>query len=89
MLWAHYSEEEVGTDGYTEGYSWGSGNLCFCHCPNCGCTTHWHSTKKDGAKMGVNARLVDGFQESGGASSSRYSFGNGPVEVRQLEGATG
>jgi hypothetical protein len=38
--------------------------------------------------MGVNARLIDGFQEDTGAAAS-YSFDGGKVEVRLLKDATG
>lgn len=89
MLWAHYSEEEVGTDGYTEPYCWGDEKVRFHHCPKCGCTTHWQATSHARRKVGVNARLIDGFEEKGGADTSRFSFSGRPVEVRLLEGANG
>lgn len=34
------------------------------HCPICGCGTHWQSLGKDFGKMGVNARLLDDFDEN-------------------------
>ena len=86
MLWAEYAHSEAAADGNTEPYSWGDRSICFCHCPKCGCTTHWHSMT-DSARIGVNARLIDGFEESAGASA--FTFGNGPVEVRLLQGANG
>lgn len=88
MLWAEYRHEEVATEGFTEGYSWGDRTICFCHCPKCGCTTHWHSIAGDG-RIGINARLIDGFEETGGVDASRYAFGDGPVETRLLAGANG
>ena len=90
MLWAHYGGGEVATDGFTEDYSWGDRTICFCHCPKCGCTTHWQSnTEGERAKMGVNARLIDGFTEDGGGAASRYSFGGAAAEMRLLQGANG
>ena len=89
MLWAHYDDSQVATDGYTEGYVWGSETIRFHHCPKCGCTTHWHSNTQLGGRIGVNARLIDGFHEAGGASTSQYDFGNGPVAISFLSGATG
>jgi hypothetical protein len=31
------------------------------HCPVCACGTHWDSTGESHGKVGVNARLLDGF----------------------------
>jgi len=89
MLWARYPRSEVATQGYTEDYCWGDKTISFCHCPVCGCTTHWYSLKRDGGDVGVNARLVDGFEEIGGISASRYSFRGDAVPVQLLEGANG
>ncbi len=44
------------------------------HCPTCGCGTHWQSLGEDFGKMGINARLLDGFDESA-------------VEVRKFDNA--
>lgn len=33
------------------------------HCPECGCGTHWESLGVDFGKVGINARLLDGFDE--------------------------
>ena len=89
MLWAHYPEEDVHTDGFTEGYVWGSGTISFHHCPKCGCTTHWLPTGRGSGRIGVNARLISGFEEEGGASTSTYSFSGTPVELQLLSGANG
>lgn len=88
MLWAEYPHTQVATEGYTESYSWGDRRICFCHCPKCGCTTHWHSITGTG-RMGVNARLIDGFEEAEEIEDLHFGFGNGPVETRLLVGANG
>ncbi len=31
------------------------------HCPVCACLTHWQTLGEDFGRMGVNARLLDGF----------------------------
>jgi hypothetical protein len=89
MLWAHYDEGDVYTDGFTEGYAWGSETLSFHHCPKCGCTTHWLPAAKRGGRVGINARLIVGFEEEGGASTSAYSFSGKPVDVKLVTGANG
>jgi hypothetical protein len=43
----------------------------------CACHTHWDSTGESYGRVGVNARLLDGFEVSQG----RYLF-----EGRELEG---
>ena len=53
------------------------------HCPVCGCFTDWRSTGESHGKVGVNARLLDGYAERGGVS-----FLDGrEVEVRFLDNA--
>lgn len=89
MLWAYYPEPEVAVDGYTEAYVWGDRTICFNHCPNCGCTTHWSCLNGDRGRMGVNARLLDGFEPGGEEIQSLYCFGGEPVGVKVLEDANG
>jgi len=89
MLWAHYPDAQVAVDGFTEGYAWGDETITFHHCPKCGCTTHWQSIVRTGGEMAVNARLIDGFAEAGGATTSTYTFSGRPVTLRQLHGARG
>jgi len=89
MVWAHYPEGEVGIVGYTEPYSWGDETICFCHCSKCGCTTHWHAIGERSGTMGVNARLLDGFELTRNTATGRYAFHGEPLEVRLLEGANG
>lgn len=33
------------------------------HCPVYGCGTHWQSRGENFGRMGINARLLDGFEE--------------------------
>ena len=87
MLWAEYANGDVTPDGHTEPYNWGDRNICFRHCPKCGCTTHWESRRK-GGHTGVNARLIDSYKEAGGENVT-YSFGGEPVRISVLEGADG
>ena len=89
MLWAHYADNEVAVEGFTEGYEWGDETISFRHCPKCGCTTHWESRVRTGGSVAVNARLIDGFAEEGGASTSSYSFAGRPAELRFKRGANG
>jgi hypothetical protein len=56
-------------------------NECQCidqhsrtHAFLCGCGTHWETLGQDFGKMGVNARLLDGFDEAA-------------VEVRKVDNA--
>ena len=89
MVWAHFAEEDVYTDGFTEGYSWGDETIAFHHCPKCGCTTHWLPTGTRGGRIGINARLIEGFAEAGGPQTSAYSFSGEPVELKLVTGANG
>ena len=79
---------EVRVEGETATYVWGDRLLRLHHCPTCGCTTHWDArpealadeTLEPGlrvaleSRMGVNARLLDGFDEAA-------------VEVRLMDNA--
>ena len=88
-LWAHYPEGQVTVQGYTEEYAWGERTITFHHCPKCGCTTHWRSNGRVSGRVGVNARLIDGFHEEGGARTSTYRFGDQQVDVTISHGANG
>ena len=74
-LVAYYPPEEVTVTGETVPYVWGDRMIGIHHCPTCGCGTHWQSLGEDFGKMGVNARLLDGFERSS-------------VEVRPIDGAS-
>ena len=60
--------------GETVAYVWGDRMIGIHHCPTCGCGTHWQSLGEDFGKMGINARLLDGFDEAA-------------TEVRRLDNA--
>ena len=61
---AYYPDDAVRVDGETKVYIWGDRMIGLHHCPTCGCTTHWKTLGEDFGKMGVNARLLDGFDET-------------------------
>lgn len=44
------------------------------HCQICGCGAHWETLREDFGKMGINARLLDDFDESA-------------IEVRKFDNA--
>jgi hypothetical protein len=69
---AYFPPDEVRVSGETTAYVWGDRMIGIHHCPVCGCGTHWQSLGEDFGKMGVNARLLDGFDE-------------GTVEVRKFD----
>jgi hypothetical protein len=51
--------------------------------PTCGCFTDWRSTGESYGKVGVNARLLDGYAERDG----RSLFAGREIEVRFMENA--
>jgi hypothetical protein len=84
-LWAYYHPDEVrilrGSEALA-GYVQGDRTLAVRHCTTCGCTTHWEplpgtEAAADGPRprMGVNARLLDGFDKDA-------------VAVRKVDGAS-
>jgi hypothetical protein len=77
-LRAYYRPDEVRIEaaaGATEPYVWGDRCLALHHCRTCGCVTHWQNLLPEPEKMGVNARLLDGFEPGG-------------TEVRKIDGAS-
>jgi hypothetical protein len=60
-LVAYYPPDDVQVEGETVPYIWGDRMIGLHHCPVCGCGTHWATLGEDFGKMGVNARLFDGF----------------------------
>lgn len=68
------------------------------HCPICGCGTHWETLgeeqshrsgtlmgpREEGGKMGVHARLLDGF-DAGAAALARCRIAGEEVEVRLFD----
>ena len=73
-LVAYYPPDQVTVIGPTEAYIWGDKMIGIHHCPSCGCMTHWASLGEDFGKMGVSARLLDGFD-------------SGTVEIRHFDNA--
>ena len=71
---AYYPPEQVTISGETKAYIWGDRMIGIHHCPTCGCGTHWATLGEDFGKMGINARLLDDFDE-------------GAVEVRKMDNA--
>ena len=70
----YFPPDQVRVSGETKAYVWGDRMIGIHHCPVCGCGTHWLSLGKDFGRMGVNARLLDGFDETA-------------VEVRKMNNA--
>jgi len=60
-LVAYYPDSAVTVRGETAIYVWGDRMIGIHHCPTCGCGTHWRTLGEDFGRMGVNARLLDGF----------------------------
>ena len=85
-LVAFYPDDAVTVEGETVPYIWGDRMIGIHHCPTCGCGTHWKTLGEDFGKMGVHARLLDGF-DVGAVEGfpSKYCFAGVPVEVRLLD----
>lgn len=62
-LMSYYRPSEVSVTGWTVPYVWGDRMIAIHHCPVCACTTHWSAFDPGYDRMGVNARLLDGFAE--------------------------
>lgn len=62
-LVAYYPESEVTIEGDTDTYVWGDHMLALHRCRVCGLVTHWRTIEphRNPTRMGVNARLLDGF----------------------------
>ena len=60
-LVAYYPDDAVTVEGETRTYIWGDRMIGLHHCPTCGCITHWKTLGEDFGRMGVHARLLDGF----------------------------
>jgi len=83
-LMAYYPDDGgVRVTGETAAYIWGDRMISQHHCPTCGCFTDWRSTGESYGKVGVNARLLDGFELRDG----RYWIGGRELEVRFLNNA--
>ena len=83
-LMAYYPDDgSVRVEGPTAPYIWGDRMIALHHCPVCGAFTDWRSTGESYGKVGVNARLLDGFAMRDG----RYLLDGREVEVRFLDNA--
>ena len=83
-LVAYYPDDGgVRVEGETVPYIWGDRMIALHHCPVCGCFTDWRSTGESYGKVGVNARLLDGYAEREG----RSLFGEREIEIRYLDNA--
>jgi hypothetical protein len=83
-LMAYYPDDGgVRIAGETAAYVWGDRMISQHHCPVCGCFTDWRSTGTSHGKVGINARLLDGYAERDG----RSLFEGREIEVRFLENA--
>ena len=99
-LMAYYPPEEVRVEGATAVYLTGDRFIRLHHCPNCACHTHWDANAQALAddlpedvraalttRMGVNARLLDGFELREGVDGTMPFFGGVEVEVRFFDNA--
>jgi hypothetical protein len=73
----------VRISGETVPYIWGDRMISLHHCPVCGCHTDWRSTGESYGKVGVNARLLDGFA----VTEDGPTFDGSLVEVRFIDNA--
>ena len=86
-LVAYYPDDEVSVEGETVAYVWGDRMIGLHHCPTCGTGTHWKTLGEDFGKMGVHARVLDGFDATAGPA--RCTFRGEPVEVRVIDNREG
>lgn len=83
-LMAYYPDDgSVRITGETVPYIWGDRMIALNHCPTCGCFTDWRSTGESYRKVGVNARLLDGFAVREG----KFLLGGVEIEVRYFDNA--
>jgi hypothetical protein len=86
-LGAYYLPDEVRIEGETAAYVWGDRMIGIHHCPICGCSTHWQTLGEDFGRMGINARLLDGFAVGAAAFPAAVEIAGAAVEVRPLDNA--
>ena len=83
-LMAYYPDDgSVTVSGETAAYIWGDRMIALHHCPVCACSTHWESTGESYGRIGVNARLLDGFA----VTKDGPTFDGAAIEVRFLDNA--
>lgn len=99
-LVAYYRPADVRVEGRTATYVTGDRFLRFHHCPACACHTHWSANPEALAgdlpeevraalatRMGVNARLLDGFELREGPHGPAPYLGGAELEVRFYDNA--
>src|SRR5579872_4928607 len=63
VLWAYdYEGEGIHVSGDTHSYIWGTREISFNFCPECGCVAFWRALARDAAgrcRIAVNLRLAD------------------------------
>jgi hypothetical protein len=85
-LVAYYPDDgSLKVSGETVPYIWGDRMIALHHCPICACFTHWVSTGESYGKVGVNARLLDGFA----VTKDGPTFDGAPLEGRFMDNAGG
>jgi hypothetical protein len=83
-LMAYYPDDgSVKIEGETVPYIWGDRMISLHHCPVCACFTDWRSTGESYGKVGVNARLLDGFEVREG----KFLLDGAELEVRYFDNA--
>ena len=83
-LVAYYPDDgSVRVEGETVPYIWGDRMIAIHHCPVCASGTHWESTGESFGRIGVNARLLDGFELRDG----RPLIDGREIEVRFMDNA--
>ena len=83
-LVAYYPDDgSVRVEGETVPYIWGDRMIALHHCPVCACFTDWRSTSESYGRVGVNARLLDGFEVREG----RSLFEGRELEIRYFDNA--
>jgi hypothetical protein len=87
-LGAYYPDDAVRVEGETIAYIWGDRCIGIHHCPTCGCTTHWKTLGEDFGRMGVNARLLDGFEMEPASGPAHCRVAGRRLEVRLVDNAS-
>ena len=83
-LVAYYPDDGgVRITGETVPYIWGDRMIALHHCPVCACFTDWRSTGESYGRVGVNARLLDGFEVRDGG----WLFEGNAIEIRYMNNA--
>ena len=99
-LVAYYRPGDVRVEGQTATYVTGDRFIRFHFCALCSCHTHWSANPEALAgdlpeavrvvlaeRMGVNARLLDGFEVREGANGAVPYFGGAELPVRYMDNA--